>query len=178
MENPPGLFIWPYSLSRAGVGLGRPIRWLYDRFYPLWGGAPFPRRSGAIPDGQATPVATLNLVPGELVRIKPHKEILDTLNESSRNRGLYFDAEEVPYCGKTYRVMKRVERIVNDRTGRMQEMKTPCVILDSVICESRYSECRLFCPEYLSVLARDLAAAGRGGWDFRRKCEFPVRGRD
>ena len=150
------IYMAVYRLSNAGIGVGRPIRWFYNRFYPLWGGAPFPRQTGTIPNGEPTPVATLNLEPGELVQIKPYQEILKTLNESSRNRGLYWDAEEVPYCGNTYRVLKRVDRIINDKTGRMQEMKTPCVILDSVICESRYSECRLFCPRSIYPYWREI----------------------
>ena len=147
------LFLW---LSNAGIGLGRLIRWSYDHLYPLWRGAPFPRRTGYISDGQQTPTATLNLQPGELVRIKSYDEILKTLNTRNRNRGLYFDAEEVPYCGGTYRVLRRVERIVNERTGKMQEMKGPCVILDSVICQSRYSECRLFCPRAIYPYWREI----------------------
>lgn len=137
------LFLW---LSRLGIGFGRPIRRLWDRLYPLWRGTPFPRRIGTIPLGETTPTGALDLKPGELVRIKPYKEILKTLDTRNRNRGLYFDAEEVPYCGGTYKVLKRVDRIIDERTGRMREMKTPSVILDSVICQSRYSECRLFCP--------------------------------
>ena len=99
---------------------------------------------------------TLDLQPGELVRIKPYKEILETLDTRDRNRGLYFDAEEVPYCGGQYRVLRRVTRIINDKTGRMLEMKTPCLILDSVICESRYSECRLFCPRSIYAYWREI----------------------
>jgi hypothetical protein len=150
------IYMAVYALSRAGLGLGRPIRWFYDKFYPLWDGAPFPRRTGTIPDGEPTPVKTLNLQPGELVQIKSYQEILQTLNKSSRNRGLYWDAEEVPYCEKTYRVLKRVERIINEKTGKMQEMKTPAVILDSVICESRYSECRFFCPRSIYPYWREI----------------------
>jgi hypothetical protein len=151
-----GVYFFSYWLSRAGIGVGRPIRWFWDKFYPLWGGSPFPRKTGTIPDGEPTPVKTLNLQPGELVRIKSQEEILQTLNSTNRNRGLYFDAEEVPYCGKTYRVLKHVTRIVNERTGKMQEMKTPCVILDSVICQSRYSECRLFCPRSIYPYWREI----------------------
>lgn len=146
-------FLW---LSRAGIGLGRPIRWFYDSFHFLWRGFPFPRKAGAIPEGKPTPVENLNLQPGELVRVKPYPEILKTLNEFNRNRGLFFDAEEVPYCGKTYRVLRRVEKIVNERTGKMQEMKTPCVILDTVICQSRYSECRLLCPRSIYAYWREI----------------------
>jgi hypothetical protein len=151
-----GVYFLYYWLSRAGIGLGRPMRWFYDHFYFLWGGTPYPRRTGTIPTGEPTPMETLNIQPGELVRIKPYREILKTLNSQSRNRGLYFDAEEVPYCGGAYRVLRRVERIVNERTGRMQEMKTPCVILDSVICEGRYSECRLFCPRSIYPYWREI----------------------
>jgi hypothetical protein len=135
---------------------GRTLRRLYDKFHRLWGGAPFPRKTGTIPSGQSTPAEALDLQPGELVRIKSHEEILKTLDTGSRNRGLYFDAEEVPYCGGTYRVLRRVERIVNERTGKMRQMKTPCLILDSVICESRYSECRLFCPRSIYAYWREI----------------------
>jgi hypothetical protein len=151
-----GMYFAYYWLTRAGIGLGRPLRWFYDHFHFLWRGSPFPRRSGTIPDGEPTPVRTLDLQPGELVRIKQHQEILKTINTQSRNRGLFFDAEEVPYCGGTYRVLRRVDKIVNERTGKMREMKTPCIILDAVICRSRYSECRLFCPRSIYAYWREI----------------------
>ena len=133
-------------LGWLGIGVGRPLRWLQDKFYPLWRGTPYPRRRGVIPEGQPTPAKTLDLQPGELVRIKPFKEILNTLDTRNRNRGLLFDAEEVPFCGGTYRVQKRVTKIINERTGKMREMKSPCIVLEDVFCLARYSECRLFCP--------------------------------
>jgi hypothetical protein len=145
-----------YAISRAGIGLGRPMRWVYDKFYLLWRGTPFPRKQGTIPEGEPTPTVTLGLQPGELVRIKPYHEILKTLNTQNHNRGLYFDAEEVPYCGGTYRVFKRVTKIIHERTGKMLEMKTPCIILDSVVCQSRYSECRLFCPRGIYPFWREI----------------------
>jgi hypothetical protein len=150
-----GVYFLYYGLTRIGFG-GRTLRWFYDTFHPLWRGSPFPRRLGPIPDGSSTPVETLNLQPGELVRIKPYGEILETLDMRSRNRGLFFDAEEVPYCGGTYRVLGRVTKIIHERTGKMLEMKTPCIILDSVVCESRYSECRLFCPRSIYAYWREI----------------------
>jgi hypothetical protein len=151
-----GVYFLYYGLSRAGLGVGRPMRWFYDKFHVLWRGTPFPRKAGMIPEGEPTPVMTLNLQPGELVRIKSYPEILQTLNTRNQNRGLYFDAEEVPYCGGTYRVLRRIAKIINERTGSLQEMKTPCVILDSVICRSRYSECRLFCPRGIYPYWREI----------------------
>jgi hypothetical protein len=151
-----GVYFFFQLLSNAGIGMGRPIRWIFDHCYSWWGGSPYPRRSGIIPPGEPTPVESLNLQPGELVRVKPYREILKTLGTDNRNRGLYFDAEEVPYCGKTYRVLRRVDKIVNERTGKMQAMKTPSIILDTVICEGRYSECRLLCPRSIYSFWREI----------------------
>jgi hypothetical protein len=147
-----GVYFLYYSFCEAGIKLGRPMRWFYDKFHPVWRGTPYPQRRGTVPSGQPTPSATLNLQPGELVRVKSHQEILKTLNYSNRNRGLLWDAEEVPYCGGTYRVLRRVTKVINEKVGKMYEMKSPCVILDSVVCQSRFSSCRMFCPRSIYPL--------------------------
>jgi hypothetical protein len=145
-----------YHLSQAGIGLGPAMRWFYDKFHPLWCGTLFPRKVGTIPEGQPTPTATLNLQPGELVRVKSHEEILQTLTTNSMNRGMTWDAELVPYCGRTYRVLSRVTKIIHEKTGKMQEMKNPCIILESVVCQARYSNCRMFCPRSIFPYWREI----------------------
>jgi len=145
-----------YNLSQAGIGLGRPMRWLYDQLHWLWRGSQFPRKVGPIDEGLPTPMETLNLRPGELVRVKSHVEILKTLNSASRNRGLLWDAEMVPSCGGTYSVLKRVTNIIDEKTGKMQEMKNPCIILDTVVCQARYSGCRMFCPRSIYPYWREI----------------------
>ena len=145
-----------YHLSEAGLGVGSLMRWFYDKFHPLWRGTEFPRKPGLIPSGQPTPHASLNVQPGELVRIKPFREILQTLDTGNKNRGLFFDAEMVPYCERSYRVLKKVTKILDERTGELQEFKNPCVILDSVICQSRYSHCRMFCPRSIYSYWREI----------------------
>jgi hypothetical protein len=145
-----------WNLSEAGIGLGRPVRFMYDKLHGLWGGTLWPRKTGTIPVGQPTPGVDLNLQPGELVRVKPHEEILKTLTTGSRNRGLWWDAEMVPACGRTYRVSQRVSRIVDETTGKMLVMKTPCIILEGVACESRYSNCRMFCPRGIPPYWREI----------------------
>ncbi len=145
-----------YRLTIAGIGVGRPSRWLYDKIQNARGSVPFPRRSGTVPPGEPTPSHTLNLQPGELVRVKSFPEILSTLDHSSKNRGLYFDCEEVPFCGGTYRVKSRVSRIINERTGKMTHFKTESVILDGVYCQARYSDRRLFCPRSIYPLWREV----------------------
>jgi hypothetical protein len=140
------VYLGYYHLTLAKRGrLGIPARWLYDKFQNLVGGIPYPRRRGTLPAGQPAPVANLNLQPGDLVRVKSYKEILATL-DGFMNRGMYFDAELVPYCGGVYRVQARVTKFINESTGKMSTMKTPAVILEGVWCRSHYSNCRMFCP--------------------------------
>jgi hypothetical protein len=145
-----------YNLSQSGLGLGRPMTWFYDTFHPLWRGTLFPRKAGTIPVGQPTPEVRLNLQPGELVRVKSHEEILQTLNVDSKNRGMAWDAELIPYCGQTFRVLRRVSTIVNERTGELQDLKNSCVVLESVVCQSRYSGCRMFCPRSIYPYWREI----------------------
>ena len=145
-----------YNLSQAGIGLGPAMRWFYNKSHPLWAGTLFPRNPGLIPEGNPTPSETLNLQPGELVRVKPHEEILDTVDAGNKNRGMYWDAELVPYCGGTYRVLKRVTRLIDEKTAKMVEMKTPCIILDTVVCQARYSPCRMLCPKAMYPYWREI----------------------
>jgi hypothetical protein len=144
------------NLINSGIGLGAPLRWLYDVLRGLWGGPPYPHRSGTVPPGRQTPAETLDLQPGELVRVKSYRDILATCDRSNRNRGMRFDPEMVPYCGGTYRVLKRVNRIIDEATGRMETLRNPCIVLDGVVCQARYSECRLFCPRSIYPYWREI----------------------
>jgi len=150
------IFITYESLINAGVGLGPMLRWLYDRFQSLWGGLSYPRRPGKIPNGQPTPTAHLNLQPGEWVRVKGYEEILASCREDNRNRGMGFDGELVPYCGGTYRVLKRVSKIVDEKSGKMLNMANPCIVLEDVVCQGRYSTCRMFCPRAIYPYWREI----------------------
>jgi len=148
--------------------LGGPLRWLYDRFQFLWGGLPYPRRSGTIPIDRPTPGGTLNLQPGELVQIKSYKDILATLNTENKNRGLYFDAEAVPYCGSVHRVRTRLSKFIDEKTGKLVTLRNPSLILEGVWCRSRYSDCRMFCPRSIYSWWREI-------W-LERVSESPDRG--
>ena len=144
------------NLINSGIKLGRPLRWLYDRFQSLWGGIPYPGRSGTMSVNQPTPMCTLNLQPGELAQVKSYKEILATLNTENKNRGLYFDAEAVPYCGNAYKVRTRLNKFIDEKTGRLVTLKNPSIILDGVWCRSRYSACRIFCPRSIYSWWREI----------------------
>lgn len=127
-------------------GWGDVSRWLYNRFQALRGGISFPiiiRAAGAT---SSSPADEPNLQPGDLVRVKSHRQIASTLNKKGGNRGLWFDREMVPFCGRIFRVKLRVERFIEEATGRMTRLKTPAVILEGVWCRAHYSKNRLFCP--------------------------------
>ena len=47
--------VYYYGTLSKWPSVGRPGRWLYDRFQALRGGVPFPAREGKIPIGQPTP---------------------------------------------------------------------------------------------------------------------------
>jgi hypothetical protein len=111
-------------------------------------GVPYPRRWGSIPKGQRTPPGedVRQFLPGSLVRVKSYEEILATLDTENKNRGLYFDAENVPYCGKELRVRSIVDHIIDEHTGAMIRFKTPAIILEGAYCRGTYSDKRMFCP--------------------------------
>ena len=92
---------------------------------------------------EKSPVELLNLQPGELVEVRSKEEIMATLDKSQRNRGLWFDSEMLPYCGGIYRVLRRVHRIVDEKTGKMVNMKNPCIVLEGVVCKSDFHR---LCP--------------------------------
>lgn len=143
-----------WNLSYAGIKLGKPLRWLYDAFEFLWG--PYPRRQGKILLGQPTPTCDLNLQPGEMVRVKSYDEILATLNTEGKNRGLVFDAEMVPYCGKVFRVKARVTTFIDEKTRKLITVNSSCIVLENVICQSRYSNCKMLCPRSIYSWWREI----------------------
>jgi hypothetical protein len=151
------VYYWISSSRRLEkIGIGRLMQRLYSVASPLWGGALHPRLRGTIPVGQPTPLVKLNLQPGELVRVKSHREILATVTTENQNRGMIWDAELVPYCGKTYRVLRRLDRLIDEKTSKMITMKSPCIILDSVVCEGRYSRYRMQCPKQMFPFWREI----------------------
>jgi hypothetical protein len=136
--------------------IGIPARWLYDIFQTMIGGIPFPQKSGKLPHGAPAPKTDLNLHPGDGVRVKSHKAILSTIHQGGMNRGLLFDKEMVPFCGKVFRVKARVSTFVNERTGELTTLKTPAVILEGVWCQSRYSDNKMFCPRAIHSWWREI----------------------
>ncbi len=133
-----------------GVALG-----VFNTIQRRRGGTTYPYVKGPL---TRTPAATLDLRPGEVVRVKPLAEIRNTLDTRRRNRGLKFDVEMVRYCGRTLRVLARVERIINDRTGTMISLPKDCIVLEGATCLGHLSVTpnRLFCPRSIYAFWREI----------------------
>jgi hypothetical protein len=92
-----------------------------------------------------TPSANLDLQPGDIVEIKSKEEILATLDSKGRNRGLGFTSDMLQHCGKRYRVLKKLDRMINERTGKMREIANT-VILEEVCCDGKSGgDCKRSC---------------------------------
>ncbi|HEY0495128.1 MAG TPA: hypothetical protein VGD48_05245 [Kutzneria sp.] len=103
--------------------------------------------------GKKTPTAHLDLQPGELVRVRSKEAILATLNEDMLNRGMGFEIEMARYCGQTARVQARVDKCIDEKTGELLTMKSPCIILEDIVCAGVYnSSCpREFVPFWREI---------------------------
>ena len=81
-----------------------------------------------------TPSETLNLQPGEIVEVKSFDEILKTLDENGKNKGLGFNTWMKEHCGKRMRVRNRAELMIDEVTGEMKKIKNT-VILENSVCQ-------------------------------------------
>jgi hypothetical protein len=87
-----------------------------------------------------TPAQSLNLQPGELVRVKSRAEVVQTLDQRMSNRGLALWYEMMRCSGREAEVRYRVDRLINESTGLMREI-TDTVTLNMRGCGSLGEEC-------------------------------------
>jgi hypothetical protein len=123
------------------VGLFNRFQQANARFLPRFclirGCKRYPFIRGKVTSG-GTPTGSLGLRPGEIVEIKSREEIFATLDEDDKTQGLRFDGEMLKYCGRRARVLRRIENIIDEKTGRMLTIRRDTVILDGVICRGDY----------------------------------------
>jgi hypothetical protein len=129
------------------VGLAK---WLFVAVQQRLTGSTVPFLHGRL---AVTPRIVSGLQAGDRVRVKTKREIEATLDARNRNHGLSFDAEMLRYCGREMRVLKRVERLIDERTGKMRSIPNDCLILDGAICTSEYHR---FCPRSIFPYWREV----------------------
>jgi len=79
----------------------------------------------------------LNLEPNEWVEVRSPKEIFLTLNAQGKLNGLRFTPEMTKFCGRRFRVYKRLDKILLEATGELRRIRTPTVLLEGVVCDGR-----------------------------------------
>jgi hypothetical protein len=112
------------------------------------GGASYPFLK---PTGTGARVPITGLKVGDLVEVKSKDEIMATLGPNFKNRGMLYDGEMLRYSGRRARVAQVVERIVDEKTGRMIEL-SDCYVLEDVVCVGLYHR---FCPRAITPYWRE-----------------------
>jgi len=92
------------------------------------------RRRGAKPP-EAIPGTqpSQHLNAGDLVRVRSREEIQATLDRWRSLKGCGFLDEMAGYCGTNQRVLKRVERFIDERDYRLKKA-SGIVLLDGLLC--------------------------------------------
>ena len=84
--------------------------------------------------GKQVKDSSLTLQPGDMVRVRSKEEIQATLNRWNYLRGCGFMEEMWPYCNTMQRVLKRVERFLDERDYLIKKTKG-VVILEGLFCQ-------------------------------------------
>jgi len=147
------------DLTSGNIGVLRFVRFMaiaaFNNIMRLhWRGRPYPYVRGLA--GEKTPADRLDLRSGDMVQVRSKGEIMRTLNSAQKNRGLWFDVEMVPFCGKTFRVLRRVDRLINEKNGAMSQISRDCIVLEGVTCSGCFSDNRLFCPRSVYPYWREI----------------------
>lgn len=102
-------------------------------------------RSDAPPVVETVP-KRVSLAAGDLVRVRSEEEIRATLNARNELKGCMFVDAQRQYCGTIQRVLKPVERFVDERNYRVKRAKG-LVLLDGLMCEGKldYDHCDRSC---------------------------------
>jgi hypothetical protein len=144
------------KLVSIGIGYTLLVK-TYNAFQKLAGGNPYPAIDGEIAQGQRTPSQLTDLKVGEWVEVKSGEEIARTITTGGLfNRGMRYDPEMLKYSGNRYRVQMRIDRLINEVTGKMMEMQNPCIQLEDVYCRAECTQRRLGCPRASNTYWREI----------------------
>lgn len=84
--------------------------------------------------------------PGELVTIRSFPEIFSTLDQSGTFEGLPFLPEMVKYCGRTFKIRSRVNKLIQEGVGTSMRRIKNVVLLDGTTCDGQaHEDCQRAC---------------------------------
>jgi hypothetical protein len=89
---------------------------------------------------------TLNLQPGNMIRVRSKAEIEKTLEQRNQLRGCTFTEEMWSYCDTKQRVLKRVKQFLEEHDYLVKKC-TDVVLLEGVLCKGTkdYPDCDRSC---------------------------------
>ncbi len=76
----------------------------------------------------------LNFHAGDKVRVKSWDDILKTLDNNNKFQGLACTPTMKRYCGETHRVLKRLEKVFDERRWKLSRIRN-VVLLENVYCD-------------------------------------------
>jgi hypothetical protein len=147
----PKQYLWDLKYNR--ISFGRWAQSLFIAFYnkvahvcklKSW-------RFIAGPGTGSGPELPLNLLPGELVRVKSLSQIRQTLDRSGKHSNLLFAPAMADFCGRVLRVQDRVENIILEGTPRQRKIKDT-VLLEGATCDGI---CHRMCPRQSLLFWRE-----------------------
>jgi hypothetical protein len=94
---------------------------------------------------------SLNLKPGEMVRVKSLSQIRETLDGAGKNQNLLFAPTMMSFCGRVLRVQDRVENIILEGTTKQRKIKDT-VLLEGSTCDG---VCHRLCPRQSFLFWRE-----------------------
>jgi hypothetical protein len=121
------------------------VLWYWARLWRAASGEPWFRGPH-----KRTPSESLDLKPGDVVRVKSRAEIVETLDRNSRNRGMSIWYEMTRCCEGVAEVRYRVDRIIEERTGKMRELHDTVTLqnlrnnetlCDECLCQGELGDC-------------------------------------
>lgn len=144
-------YVWDLSRNRVSV-----TGWLrslliaaYNKVAHLgrfngWG---FVAGEGAGPAASSS----LNLQPGDLVRVKSLSQIKQTLDRSGKHQHLFFAPTMTQFCGRVLRVRNRLDNIILEGTRQQRKLKDT-VVLEEATCDGI---CHRMCPRQSFLFWRE-----------------------
>jgi hypothetical protein len=143
-ERPPSVGIWlKLTLKRS---LGDKTKRLLKRRWSELVGRVWPTEESSAPIVAQTAGKAVSFVAGDMVRVRSEEEIRAMLNAWNELKGCKFMEEQQQYCGTVQRILKPVERFVDERDYRVKKAKG-LVLLDGLICQGThdYGRCDRAC---------------------------------
>lgn len=123
---------WTWYVVRRAQGFLLRLRRELDRFGPRGGPAPAPEPAQAPKPAESWPAPELR--EGDRVRVRPAEYIRATLDDKGCLKGCGFGLGQYQYCGKEFRVIRRVDNFFDEARTRMLKARN-MVLLDGVYCD-------------------------------------------